>query len=35
MSDPKVIRREVAQTLQDPGELDGEMQHLIAALSSS
>ena len=29
----EVIRREVAQTLHDPGELDAEMQHLIAALS--
>jgi DNA-directed RNA polymerase specialized sigma24 family protein len=29
----EVIRREVAQTLHDPGELDAEMQHLIAALA--
>ena len=29
----EVVRREVAQTLHDESELDGEMQHLIAALS--
>ena len=30
----EAIRREVAQTLHDQGELDAEMQHLIAALSN-
>ncbi len=29
----EVVRREVTQTLHDESELDGEMQHLIAALS--
>lgn len=30
----EVVRRDVAQTLQDPADLDAEMQHLIAALST-
>ncbi len=31
----EIIRAEIAQTLHDPGELDDEMRHLVAALNAS